>query len=326
MRQTQRYFLVRPDEALARRGLNVLIAGPEPHTPAQLAQARDQIEQFLAFAQQSQVELNRQVVAFKLTDGQQQVDPACNPIAGLAFWVSSPGRTAMLFGPNLQQHPAALAPSAAAMATVINDAAAAGIVLLQAMVEPGDTAGREMFASVGLSELATLVYMQRPAPMVPPAADAPGNVQLLAYGPETHGLFEQAIAASYEQTLDCPSLSGMRAIEDVIAGHKAVGPFDPGLWTVVVEEGRPLGCLLLSEVVSGGRRRSLELVYLGLAPTARGRGLGRMLMSRTLAIAARRGFDVCTLAVDRANAPALKLYRRFGFTSVAERVAYVKKR
>jgi ribosomal protein S18 acetylase RimI-like enzyme len=69
----------------------------------------------------------------------------------------------------------------------------------------------------------------------------------------------------------------------------------------------------------------LELVYLGLAPSVRGQGLGRLLMQRVLAIGARRHFDVATLAVDAANAPAMRLYRRCGYASVAQRVAMIRK-
>ena len=48
-------------------------------------------------------------------------------------------------------------------------------------------------------------------------------------------------------------------------------------------------------------------------------------MQRVLAIASRRVFELATLAVDAANGPALKLYRRCGYTSVAQRVAMVKR-
>ena len=113
--------------------------------------------------------------------------------------------------------------------------------------------------------------------MHPPAAEFPGDVVLEPYSAKTHGLFCEAIAGSYTDTLDCPSLSGMREMEDVLAGHKAVGPFDPQLWSVAVRGGKAAGCLLLSEIPA---RRGLELVYLGLAPFARGQGLGRALMLR----------------------------------------------
>jgi ribosomal protein S18 acetylase RimI-like enzyme len=48
-------------------------------------------------------------------------------------------------------------------------------------------------------------------------------------------------------------------------------------------------------------------------------------MQRVLAIAARRHFDLATLAVDAGNGPAMKLYRRCGYSSVAQRVAMIRK-
>jgi ribosomal protein S18 acetylase RimI-like enzyme len=114
----------------------------------------------------------------------------------------------------------------------------------------------------------------------------------------------------------------MRDMDDVIEGHKSVGIFDPALWGVLLRFGKPVGCLLLAEIPA---RRALELVYLGLTPEVRGQGLGRVLMQRVLSIASRQLFDVATLAVDASNMPALRLYRRCGYTSVAQRVALVRR-
>ena len=83
----------------------------------------------------------------------------------------------------------------------------------------------------------------------------------------------------------------------------------------------PVGCLLLADIPL---RRALEVAYLGLTPRGRGRGIGRALMQRTLAIGSRRAFDVMSLAVDGENVPAVKLYKRFGYSQVAQRVAFIK--
>ena len=122
---------------------------------------------------------------------------------------------------------------------------------------------------------------------------------------------------SYQQTLDCPALSGLRDVDDVIAGHQAVGIFDPQLWSVVVENGRPLW---LPAAGGGTAARALELVYLGLSPEkARGRGFGAkasLMEPRAGGHAARRHFAVMSLAVDEKNVPALALYRRCGYRRV----------
>ena len=52
----------------------------------------------------------------------------------------------------------------------------------------------------------------------------------------------------------------------------------------------------------------VELVYLGLALFARGRGLGRRLLRHGIRLLRGRRERLMTLAVDDRNAPALRLY------------------
>src|SRR5207302_922390 len=118
-------------------------------------------------------------------------------------------------------------------------------------------------------------------------------------------LFARAIADSYQSSLDCPDLNGVRDIKDVIAGHKASGEFDPAGWFVLLEAGEPRGALLLSHVP---RTDAAELVYIGLVPSARGSGLGDLLMRQALWAVAAMRLARLTLAVDSRNDPALKLY------------------
>ena len=144
----------------------------------------------------------------------------------------------------------------------------------------------------------------------------------VAYGPETHALFGRTITETYRQSLDCPRLNGLRDIEDVLAGHKASGEFDPRLWGLLCEGDVPLGALLLARAAPAG---ALELVYLGLTPEARGRGLGDVLMRRALAAAAAEGGARLSLAVDSDNAPALKLYYRHGMQRVGAKAALMRR-
>jgi ribosomal protein S18 acetylase RimI-like enzyme len=309
--------------------LRVLVGGPEssPGVPARgrASDIESRLDGFLAYARTINLDILCQVLALETPRAAPAPDSAEAPqprIVGMCLWVPAPGRTAMLFGPGQSEFPESSPATAAAIAAALDDAKATGVVLVQAMLEPADAAGKTVFAQAGLVQLATLTYMERKPPFHPPAFALPTGITLEPYSAANHNLFRQAIAESYHDTLDCPSLSGMRDIDDVIAGHKAVGPFDPQLWSVLISEGQPVGCLLLAEIPA---RRGLELVYLGLAPISRGQGLGRILMQRVLGIASRRHFDVATLAVDAANIPAARLYRRCGYVSVAQRVALVKR-
>ena len=300
MSGAEQFRLVRPDGPRALLGLQVLMGG-----------AGDLVDNFLEYARQQNIDLTRQVLAV-----------AGDTIAGMCLWVASPGRTALLFtpraGPGTDVSEAAVT---AAVQAALADARAAGIILVQAMVEPGDTPAAGLLARAGLRQLARLIYMERTPPLLPPNVVLPADIHLEPYSAAAHGAFREAIMRSYEHTLDCPALAGLRDVEDVLTGHRAVGCFDPQLWSVLHFEGRPAGCLLLAEIPA---RHALELVYLGLAPEVRGRGLGRALMQRVLAIGARRHFGVMSLAVDAANAPALQLYRRVGYRAVAERDALIK--
>jgi GNAT superfamily N-acetyltransferase len=317
-----KFSLARPAADLALRGLRVLVGGPEsaPWIPAH-GNAPDiemRVKGFLDYSRFAGVDITHQVIALHRSPN----PPHADIIAGMALWVPAPGHTAMIFAPNQSEFPESAHPTGLAVAAAVEDARNDGIVLIQAMLEPADAAGKTVFAEAGLVQLATLTYMERKPPVHPPPAVVPPDVTLEPYSAKTHPLFREAIAESYHDTLDCPALSGMRDVDDVIAGHKAVGPFDPQLWSVLLLDGKVAGCLLLSEIPA---RHGLELVYLGIAPFARGRGLGRAMMQRVLAIASRRHFEVATLAVDAANTPAVKLYRRCGYISVAQRVAMVKR-
>ena len=324
-----RFRLVRgmeSDVSLVRRGLFVLVGGPESRPGVQargrMADNEVKVEGFLAYARTGGVDPTRQVMALAKNPagGEEEL------IEGMCLWVPSPGRTAMLFGPSLSEFPEAAKGTEAAIGAVLADAKQAGIVLVQSMMEPADAAGKTVFAEAGLSQLATLTYMERKPPALTahvPEFTLPSDLRMLPYAANTHALFAEAIVRSYEETMDCPALSGMRDVADIIAGHKGAGHFDPQLWGVLVNEAeKPVGCLLLGEIPA---RACLETVYLGLVPEARGRGLGRILMQRVLAIASRRHYEVTTLAVDAANTPAVALYRRCGYVSVAQRIAMIRR-
>ena len=122
-------------------------------------------------------------------------------------------------------------------------------------------------------------------------------------------------------TLDCPELCGLRRTDDVIASHLATGVFHPETWWLVFEDGEPEGCVLMSHCPE---HDSVELVYLGLSPRLRRRGLGERLLRCAIARCARYSAASVTCAVDRRNAPAVALYERLGFRAFASRIALVR--
>ena len=235
---------------------------------------------------------------------------------------ANPGRTMLIFTPMVQfnQTPAR-APGELAEALCLHHAQR-GIHLCQMLLDPIARPIIDLYREAGFAELAELVYLQRAIHRARTDLPVfPGSFELKEYSSQTHDEFARAIQSSYHQSLDCPALNGMREIDDVIAGHQATGEFDPKLWWVLSENDQPRAVLLLSRVTNGS---ALELVYLGLTPEARGRGIGDLLMQYALASAGRDGRENLSLAVDSRNQPALRLYFRHGMRRIGSRVALIR--
>ena len=68
-----------------------------------------------------------------------------------------------------------------------------------------------------------------------------------------------------------------------------------------------------------------EILTIAVDPPARGRGVGRALLAANLRQAANAGARVMFLEVDEDNAPALALYKHFGFIKVGQRTGYYRR-
>jgi ribosomal protein S18 acetylase RimI-like enzyme len=129
------------------------------------------------------------------------------------------------------------------------------------------------------------------------------------------------VLATYEKSLDCPALNGLRHIDDILAGHKGTGSFDPRIWFVLCEGEEPIAVLLLNRV---GASDLVELVYVGIVPRSRRKGLGDLLIRQALHAAAMIGCTRLSLAVDADNLPALKLYWRHGLQATGRKLALLR--
>lgn len=202
-----------------------------------------------------------------------------------------------------------------------------GVSVVQSLIDPGQVVEGQVLERAGLTRLAKLIYMHRPIEPGEHRVPRPlslggcGSPRVVTYSESTHADFARAIEASYEKTLDCPGLVGLRRTADIIAGHKGTGRFDPENWLAYFDEdGQPIAVLLLAKVSHGGGH---ELVYLGVAHPYRGKGVGGRLMSYAISEAARQGGTRLYLAVDDRNDPAVRLYNAMGFRATTRKIAYV---
>ncbi len=118
------------------------------------------------------------------------------------------------------------------------------------------------------------------------------------------------IANTFEDTLDCPSLNGLRSREETLDG------FLDGLqleqvehWSVLFDSDKAAGCVLLAPHPG----KLMELAYFGLTKQYRGRNLGLQLVARAIRVAQNARANILAAAVDEQNWPALALYERFQF-------------
>ncbi len=270
-----------------------------------------QIDAFLSYIEASRLSLDRQWGAF---DGRRLLTSCLRII--------SPGRSAVVFLPQSFANLDDRAIAVRLLQCLIADAPACDLRLMQAMVEPGRSKEEAILTDAGFRFLAELIYMQRGAQELFGAArlPAPEGTTWVTYTRERHALFAETVAATYVDSLDCPGLSGVRTIEDTLATHRATGEFDERRWFVLMQHGVPAGVLLLTHVPA---RDAMDVVYMGLSPEFRGRGLGRAMIHQAIKTARDASCALITLAVDAANTPSLRLYQKCGFAETTRRRAWI---
>lgn len=197
-----------------------------------------------------------------------------------------------------------------------------GIRLVQALVDGSSPARAiEDLTHGGLPRVTELVYLARDtatplslSSVIPPLAWVP-------YSEATAPTFREVIEATYQGSLDMPELEGARSLDDVLASHSAGGRFDPNRWQLGRLDDSPdaAALVLLSDLPDRG---AWEVTYLGLTPSARGRGLGRAALSHALTMA-RPHAPRLELAVDVRNHPADRLYRAAGFVAFDQRAVHL---
>lgn len=199
------------------------------------------------------------------------------------------------------------------------EAARRRVQLLQGMVAPECSDESLLYAAAGFKHLATLLYMQNELGSI--ESRPTRGLKWETYSPQTHVLFARVIEGTYQDSLDCGSLNGVRHIEDILASHRATGRYDPYYWRVGLAGGEPVGVILLAHMEE---QQTFEIVYMGCLPDYRNRGYGSALLAHGVELARGRGLPAMSLSVDERNRPARKLYESFGFHEVTRRDVWIK--
>jgi mycothiol synthase len=195
------------------------------------------------------------------------------------------------------------------------------IDIVQTLIEQDRAADATLLERLGFRHLAELLFLHWELAGTRPVGTIDPRLGFRPHAADDRSVLKRLLRESYHGTLDCPQLEGLRDLDDTIDGYQSVGEYNAELWWVITWKDRPVGTVLLSPY---GGSAHWELVYMGLSPEVRGRGLGQQVLERIRQVAAEQNIQQILLAVDAANLPARHLYDAAGFREWGSRSAYIK--
>jgi ribosomal protein S18 acetylase RimI-like enzyme len=186
------------------------------------------------------------------------------------------------------------------------------VQVVQSLLDMEQHAQQQRYARAGFDTAVTLDYLVRPLERIEPdtARTTAAGLELVPYAKVGDQRLQAVLVRTYEGSLDCSVLNGVRDPADILATYRSIGDDAPDNWFLLRHNGRDAGCLLLVDHVTA---EQWELVYLGIVPELRGRALGQQATHCAMQRARRAGRRRLTLAVDAANAPAQAMYAASGF-------------
>ncbi|MBI4231179.1 MAG: GNAT family N-acetyltransferase [Planctomycetes bacterium] len=196
----------------------------------------------------------------------------------------------------------------AALLTGVRDAArGAGVGLVRYHAEGGAGDLETPLKRADWSCPASLVRLHRTA-SIPLPPSPPSLLSWEERPPARPGDLIEIVRATQEGSSDVPELEPRSYTTlDFFLPHS---PRGDARWAVAIRASVPIGCLLVNLHHDDPHA---EIRYMGIVPSARGRGLGLHLVRRAVEIAREAGVPEVRLAVDRRNVAALKTYQAAGF-------------
>lgn len=240
-----------------------------------------------------------------------------NELAGAIFAHLQPGKTAQVWLPRLVPGE----PAATALQLLL-----AGnswlehneVELAQMLFEQIAETEEQLLFRGGYHYLTDLLYLACIAEEFPNKLP-PTTLEFLAYEERHRESLKSLIGATYQNSLDCPQLNDLRNMDAVLEGYRSSGVFRPELWSLARFDLRDAGCLLLAD---HPEYDNVELVYMGVAPWARGRGWGLEIVRFAQWQARCLGRARLVSAVDAENRPAIQMYSTLGFQAWDRRRVY----
>jgi ribosomal protein S18 acetylase RimI-like enzyme len=229
-------------------------------------------------------------------------------LVGAIVWQLVPGKVGALYPPRTTGGKSS-AIATALLTAACNQLQRAGAGMVQCLLRHDGKADKQLLVEAGFEHFGDLFYLVCEAVEFPQSAPS-AELVFEPYRPAIHAEFAALVEATYEGTLDCPRMNGVRTIDETLDGYRGEGQCDPSRWLVVRRSGAVIGCLLLADYPD---QENYELVYMGLVPAARGHGWGKRIARHAQWRAREAGRQRLVVAADAANLPALRMYTGVGF-------------
>lgn len=199
----------------------------------------------------------------------------------------------------------------------------------QALLEAVPSCDHAAFLRGGFIHLTDLCFLELRLSDVSPQVSqrGPKNLQRLSYvcfrQAANRLRFANLIDRTYRGSLDCPELNGIRSGLQSLPQPEAAGPFSPDMWRLYRQDNEDVGVLLM---VDRSDQRAWEIIYLGVADSARRKGVARTMLADAIEAARAAGVERLQLMVDSRNIPAIRLYESAGFAVRKTNAAFVRLR
>lgn len=247
-------------------------------------------------------------------------DPRTGNLYGAAWAQTKPGGAAIVWPPQWNRRlPSGIVDPL--LRKLLNSLAERGVTLAQSLLPDLKDPAANTLAGCGFKHGVDLQYLAADVdPRDLPTAPADEDFAFEKYQSHDEARLVEIVEQTYIETRDCPALDGLRTAADSLTDYRTIGASGDSLWRIVRRAEQDIGCLLTADHPS---QSQVELVYMGVVPSARGLGGGAAIVREALRIAAKLGRAQVVLAVDATNDPAAKIYRHYGFAHFETRTVMI---
>jgi GNAT superfamily N-acetyltransferase len=226
-------------------------------------------------------------------------------VVGLMTAIAQEHGVGLMFPPELADDADADKTALRLVQAAVAHLKASGCSFCQLVLPTPDREKSAPFAAAGFVHLTDALILHRSLAEAPPIR--PGGIVSVACDPiRDRETLEGLIGEIGVGSLDCPELDVWRTPRSLLEGHRTAAGDHPAEWRLYEQSGKCVGAAFAFHDRDAD---CWELLFFGVVPEARGRGLGHAILQDVVARAATTAGAI-RAAVDFRNAYAISTYGR----------------